>query len=364
MFVRRLSRLGKTSEQHRHYGIDRRKPGPRKLFLEILEDRTLPSTLTVTNNLDSGPGSLRYEIAQAAAGDTINFDPSLQGMTINLITGQLGITKNLSIVGLGADQLAVSGANLSRVFEIDPAAVVSISYLTIESGQIAGDGTNDGSSEGGGIFNSGVLTLSNDVISNNLVIGIAGSNGDSTTPQGGNGGDAQGGGIFNAPGATLALMNDTLSSNQAIGGVGGSGFGSATAGNGGQGLGGGVFSAAATLSFSQVTLSNNQALGGSGGAGASAGFFNEGSGSGAGNGGNAQGGGFYSNDLQLTISQTTFTGNQAIGGSGGAGGNAYAVFSNVGGNGGNGGSGGSAQGGGFYSNSSLTLNGDSLSNNQ
>src|SRR5437899_2980127 len=205
MFVRRLSRLGKTSEQHRHYGIDRRKPRPRKLFLEMLEDRTLPSTLTVTNNLDSGPGSLRYEIAQAAPGDTINFDSSLQGTTINLITGQLAITKSLNIVGLGADQLAVSGDNLSRVFEIDSGTTVLISGLTIESGQTVGDGANDRGNEGGGIFNSGVLALSNDVISNNLVIGMAGSNGDSTTSQGGNGGDALGGAIFNVPGAVLTL---------------------------------------------------------------------------------------------------------------------------------------------------------------
>src|SRR5438309_5364429 len=133
MFVRRFSRLTKISRQHRPHGIDRAKCYPRRLFLEILEDRTLPSTLTVTNNLDSGPGSLRYEIAQAASGDIINFDPSLQGTTINLITGQLAITKSLNIVGLGADQLAVSGDNLGRVFEIDPGALVSISNLTIES---------------------------------------------------------------------------------------------------------------------------------------------------------------------------------------------------------------------------------------
>jgi hypothetical protein len=31
----------------------------------------VPSTLTVTSSLDYGPGSLRYEIAQANAGDTI-----------------------------------------------------------------------------------------------------------------------------------------------------------------------------------------------------------------------------------------------------------------------------------------------------
>src|SRR5262249_45194004 len=52
--------------------------------LEALEDRSLPSTLTVLNSADSGPGSLRAEITAAQNGDTIVFDPSLAGQTINL----------------------------------------------------------------------------------------------------------------------------------------------------------------------------------------------------------------------------------------------------------------------------------------
>src|SRR6478735_307667 len=41
--------------------------------LEILEDRTALSTLTVLNNHDSGAGSLRDTIAHAKDGDTIVF---------------------------------------------------------------------------------------------------------------------------------------------------------------------------------------------------------------------------------------------------------------------------------------------------
>jgi len=41
------------------------------LHFEVLEDRHLLSTLSVLNNLDSGPGSLRAEIAAARNGDTI-----------------------------------------------------------------------------------------------------------------------------------------------------------------------------------------------------------------------------------------------------------------------------------------------------
>jgi len=61
--------------------------------LEALEDRWMPSTLTVTNILDSGPGSLRAEIAAANSGDTINFASSLDGQTVTLTSGELLINK-------------------------------------------------------------------------------------------------------------------------------------------------------------------------------------------------------------------------------------------------------------------------------
>src|SRR5262249_16503059 len=68
--------------------------------LEVLEGRDVPSTLTVTNNLDapSAPvGSLRYEIAAAQSGDTIVFDNSLKGRTIALTGGELLVNKSLNI---------------------------------------------------------------------------------------------------------------------------------------------------------------------------------------------------------------------------------------------------------------------------
>src|ERR1700704_4478419 len=61
--------------------------------LEALENRWLPSTLTVLNNLDSGPGSLRAEIAAAQSGDQIVFAKSVHEIT--LTSGQLVINKNL-----------------------------------------------------------------------------------------------------------------------------------------------------------------------------------------------------------------------------------------------------------------------------
>src|SRR5438309_655561 len=83
------------------------------------------ATLTVTNLNDSGAGSLRQAIADAASGDTINFAVA---DTITLSSGELLITNNLAIV---ATNLAVSSYQGSRVFEIGSNAIVSMSGLTI-----------------------------------------------------------------------------------------------------------------------------------------------------------------------------------------------------------------------------------------
>src|SRR6516225_7346848 len=128
MWLRAMKRKSaKGARSHR--GARLTRPNRTVLRLEVLEDRTVPSTFTVTNNLDTGvasDGSLRGEIAAASSGDTINFDPSLAGQTITLTNGELAITQSLDIEGLGANQLAVSGNNASRIFDISSGATVTI----------------------------------------------------------------------------------------------------------------------------------------------------------------------------------------------------------------------------------------------
>src|SRR5438128_827076 len=96
------------------------------------------ATITVTNINDAGAGSLRAAVVAAVKGDTITFDPTLAGKTITLTSGEIAITKSLTINGPGAANLAISGNHTSRIFNIN--AVTTISGLTFTNGQTTGDG--------------------------------------------------------------------------------------------------------------------------------------------------------------------------------------------------------------------------------
>jgi hypothetical protein len=127
------------------------------LLLCAMATQTGAATITVTNTNDSGPGSLRQALAVAHDGDTISF--AVSG-TITLTSGGLGVTKNVTISGLGANQLTVDGNQGELVFGLPPLRTVSISGLTIRNAQY-------------GISNNqGTLSVSNCVISGNSVAGL------------------------------------------------------------------------------------------------------------------------------------------------------------------------------------------------
>ena len=157
---------------------------------------TVNSTNDALDDSNSGVTTLRDAINQANADngeDTIVFDRSLfstaQNITLNL--GELDITHNTSIIAprdslTGGDLVTVSGNNASRVFEIEPRATVNLSGLIVTDGKVTGD-------NGGGILNSGNLTLDSSIVRN--------------------GSARSGGGIFNNADAILMVSNSTLGSN-------------------------------------------------------------------------------------------------------------------------------------------------------
>jgi hypothetical protein len=231
----------------------------------------LLSAVTVTNNDDSGPGSLRAAIAAASSGDAVNFALSLDGQTITLTSGELDITQSLDIQGPGAGVLTVSGGGSSRIFDIASGADVTLSGLTIANGLAV---------QGGGIDNFGTLTVNHCTLLNNEAVGGSGT---STTPNA-----ANGGGIANEAGASLSLTQSLLTNNLAAASPGNDSFGGALLNLG-------------SATVSSCTFTGNQATGGG-----SSSFF-DGS-----IGGAIESFGFPPSQLYgatLQISNSTFSGN-------------------------------------------------------
>jgi hypothetical protein len=223
--------------------------------LEALEDRWLPSTLTVTNNLDNGAaGSLRADIAAAQSGDTIVFSNSV-GPTITLTGGVLLIDRNLTIQGPGASHLAISGGHVSGVFDVAAGVQATLVGLTIRDGD---------AETGGGIFSNGTLTVNNCTLSGNYAYraGAIYSNG------------------------TANISGCTLSGNTASGGYPSTILWGGSYLSWYYGGGGGLWNDG-IMTVSGSTLSGNVVL--SGGAG---------------------GGGIY-NSGRLTVSSSTITSNSA-----------------------------------------------------
>ncbi len=98
---------------------------------------------------DSGPWTLRGAIAGVPSGSDISFVPSLTGQVITLTSSALLVNNNLTITGLGATNLAISGNNARPVFNIGSGFTVNISGLTVRNGMAAA-GTNSDATNGPG----------------------------------------------------------------------------------------------------------------------------------------------------------------------------------------------------------------------
>lgn len=162
------------------------------------------------------------------------------------VTGDLDILDAATIVGEGPSTTIIDGNQLDRIFDIPNSGTpVTISGLTIRNG-------NPGQAVpyGGGVFNTGVLVLTNAIVSGNTAAasggGIENVNDltlvDSVVT--GNTATAAGGGIDNA--LTAKLTNTTVSNNTAD-------------------SGGGIENATQDITLSNVTISGNTAATAGGG---------------------------------------------------------------------------------------------------
>jgi predicted outer membrane repeat protein len=153
--------------------------------------------LTVSTVADNGAGSLREAIAAARSGDTIQFSASLANQTLTLSSGQIEISigKNLSIDGAGAANLTISGNNASRIFQLNSTSVTPTS-LTVKNLTLANGYT---SQQGGAITTThqGVLAVENVMFKNNVA-------------------DKGGGAIFSAFEGSLTVIGSKFDGNKAI----------------------------------------------------------------------------------------------------------------------------------------------------
>lgn len=184
--------------------------------------------------------------------DVVVLPAGIYGLTLTgagedaAATGDLDIADDLAVFGAGADRVTIDGNGVDRVFHILPGHTVGIDGVTIRNGTVSGNG--------GGVLNElSVLTVSNCVITGNV-----------TTPTAPGFGQ-RGGGIFNT--GTLTVTATTIAGNSGLSGGGGLynlQFGSAAivnttiSGNARDG----VFSdGVATLAVSNSTIADNSIAG-------------------------------------------------------------------------------------------------------
>lgn len=243
--------------------------------------------------------SLRQAVfdANAPGPDTISLAAteyvlSIKGAGEDLSkTGDLDIADDSTINGSGAGGTSViSGGMGDRVFHVLSGADAKITNLTVSGGSPP---QSPSFLLGGGILNSGAVTLNAAEVSSNVAGrgsaavggGIYNDRGtltlsDSTVKSNLAGG--KGGGIYNA-GGTLTVTGSTVSSNE--GSVVGGGIVSDTnlsgatttitnstiSGNTANALGGGVFNAGGLTEIENTTVTNNSAPSGKGAGAASKG---------------------------------------------------------------------------------------------
>ena len=255
-------------------------------FLRI----TYADTFTVnstTDAVDANPGdgtcatagsvcTLRAAIQEAnahAGDDTIDVPAGTYLLTIppgaettaalDASVGDLDITANATITGVGSGLVTIDGGGTTRVFHIAASQTVTMSGITVKNGADQG---------GGGILALGNLTLNDVVVTQNTSNGGAGGGirgggaltlSDSTVSD--NGSTDQGGGIFG--GTPVMIDRSTISGNHT------------------PDQGGGIFSDG-PLTITSSTVSGNMSTG-------------------------DQGGGIFIENGALTIVNSTISGNSA-----------------------------------------------------
>jgi hypothetical protein len=254
-----------------------------------------PSSCTLRQAVNTVNGGSGGDLIEVPAGH------------YTLTLGELQLEKDVTIVGAGPATTTIDGNATSRIFGIPGTTVTAnVSGLTIENGRVLG--MNPTQAHGGGIVNSGTLTLDDVLVRDNevapadntglipagggifnsgtLLIVDSAIEGNETTTLPHTGGIPQGAGIANENGKvemTDSVLSENIANNKS-GIPEGAGFSSSASAPHG-----------ASVTLTRVLVEGNEALAGSGG-------------------GIPDGGGGFAFRTDLTIRESTIRGNRAIGG--------------------------------------------------
>jgi CSLREA domain-containing protein len=153
------------------------------------------TTFPVTKTADTNDGSCDPDCSLREAIDAANANPGADDVPVPagfylLTLGQLTVSDDVSIAGVGRAITIVDGNASDRVFNIEAAAgVVEISGITVQNG--------NADSIGGGIRNFADLRLTNSAVSGNRA-------------------STHGGGIYAGSYAEVSITSSTISGNVAL----------------------------------------------------------------------------------------------------------------------------------------------------
>ena len=210
---------------------------------------TVVTTLEDVVDWADGDISIREAVVHATMGGLatpITFDAALSRGTIVLDGAPIWLDGDVQIDASTAGEIVVDADGHGRVFMMAAGASVELVSLHITGGSALA---------GGGIYNSGELTIVDSTVSANSVAGVY------------YGDDPTGAGVFNV--GTLTVINSTFSENSA------------------EGRGGGIYTRDGTLTVIDSTFSGNST--------------------------EDRGGAIYTGSGTLTVIDSTFDGNSAEG---------------------------------------------------
>ena len=227
------------------------KPRRRRLLLEQLEDRALPSNYTASsvsqliayiNAANQAGGSNTILLAANTTFDltvTNNWTNGGNGLPV------IAANNNLAIIGQGGDVIQRDPFSYYdfRLFDVAGGASLTLTDLILQNGYVSGAFGNT-TADGGAIYNQGTVVLNAVTVQNNVVYG------------GFYDPSPAGGGIWST--GALTLENGTsVQGNRVAGDLG-------TNKRGGDAFGGGLYIAGGTAYLTGAAVTNNSAVGGDG----------------------------------------------------------------------------------------------------